>query len=83
MKPLRYPFYAVCISDAAGPMLVRPGVVYRVIKPLTNDPDHMVRLIDDEGEDYLYPAKWFIPVDLPPRAKRALSTVSRRELVRS
>jgi hypothetical protein len=33
-----------------------------------------MRVIDESGEDYLYPAKWFVPVELPAKAKRVLST---------
>jgi hypothetical protein len=43
------------------------GKVYRVVKPATN-----LRVIDEEGEDYLYSAQQFVPIDLPPRAKRAV-----------
>ena len=31
-----------------------------------------MRVIDESGEDYLYPADYFIALDLPQPAKRAL-----------
>ncbi len=31
-----------------------------------------VRIIDESGEDYLFPAKYFVPVDLPKAVRRAL-----------
>ena len=37
-----------------------------------------VRIIDDSGEDYLYPATHFVAIELSREAKRALSTRSRR-----
>ena len=52
------------------------GKAYRVIRPQPNDPKHLLRVIDEEGEDYLYPADWFVPIDLPPRAKKALAAAS-------
>jgi hypothetical protein len=48
------------------------GKAYKVIRPEANDPAYFFRVVDDEGEDYLYPADWFFPVELPPKAKRAL-----------
>jgi hypothetical protein len=36
----------------------------------------MVRVIDDSGEDYLYPADWFVPVKLPMKAKRKLEAIA-------
>jgi len=35
----------------------------------------MLRVIDDSGEDYLYPVVWFISVHLPQKAKKALVAV--------
>jgi hypothetical protein len=32
----------------------------------------MMRVIDDSMEDYLYPASWFAPVQIPAAAKRKL-----------
>lgn len=48
------------------------GKVYPVLPPLPRDPKGSLRVIDDEGEDYLYPAGRFEPIELPPRARRAL-----------
>jgi hypothetical protein len=51
---------------------VMPGRIYQVIRPEPNDWPTWLRVIDEEGEDYLYPAKSFVPVELPPRARRAV-----------
>lgn len=46
-------------------------------------PDHAaadegyVRVVDDSGEDYLYPSRCFVPVDLPRHAEKALSGAAR------
>ena len=33
---------------------------------------YYIRIIDESGEDYLYPKKWFVPVDLPEAVEEAL-----------
>ena len=33
-----------------------------------------LRIIDDSGEDYLYPARCFVPIVLPPEVLRILPT---------
>jgi hypothetical protein len=33
-----------------------------------------VRVIDESGEDYLYPENLFVPIDLPHAAKKALAS---------
>jgi hypothetical protein len=30
-----------------------------------------VRVVDESGDDYLYPADYFVFVELPPKARRA------------
>jgi hypothetical protein len=39
------------------------GQIYKVAPPAENDGD-MLRVIDNEGEDYLYPADYFEPVQI-------------------
>ncbi len=38
---------------------------------------------DDSGEDYLYPASFFVFVELPFKAERALSAARRRAASRT
>jgi hypothetical protein len=38
----------------------------------------MRRIVDESGDDDLYPRDWFIEVHLPPAATRALPALSRR-----
>ena len=33
----------------------------------------MLRVIDESGEDYLYPKKWFADIRLPPALAKALA----------
>jgi hypothetical protein len=67
-----YPIFAICIECGEYKATLQVGKAYKVIRPEANDPPYFFRAIDDEGEDYLYPADWFVPVDLPLKAKRAL-----------
>jgi hypothetical protein len=46
------------------------GKAYKVVKPHANDPSGRIRVIDEEGEDYLYLADWFVPIEVPPSQKR-------------
>ncbi len=47
--------------------------VYRVLPDARAAKDGLIRVIDESGEDYLYPADYFVPVELPREAERALS----------
>jgi hypothetical protein len=36
----------------------------------------LIRVIDESGEDYLYPAGWFEPIEISPRLQSALKLAS-------
>jgi hypothetical protein len=64
--------FAVCIqSDDAD--LLTPRMIYQVLPDESAAKSDYVRVIDNEGEDYLYPAKYFMFLDLPQEIERALS----------
>jgi hypothetical protein len=47
------------------------GKVYRVIPDKKADKHKMLRVIDESGEDYLYPQNYFVSIQLPPIAQDA------------
>jgi hypothetical protein len=49
--------------------------VYQVLKDDSASKDNYLRLIDDSGEDYLYPASHFIAVELPEEAKKLFAVL--------
>ena len=62
--------YVICIENrGAEDLEVRK--VYRVLYDKDATATGYTRVIDDSGEDYLYPSACFVPVELPPKAKRA------------
>ncbi len=64
--------FAVCIrSDDAD--LLTPRMIYQVLPDESAAKSKYVRVIDNEGEDYLYPAEYFMFLDLPQEIERALS----------
>jgi hypothetical protein len=64
--------FMVCIRNDDYQASLEPRKLYRVIPdPLANK-HHQVRIVDESGEDYLYPADYFVAVDLPGAVKDAL-----------
>ncbi len=66
----KYPFLGLCVRNDGVEASLEKGKAYRVIKPLANDPAGMARVIDEENEDYLYPAAWFVPIQVPESARK-------------
>ncbi len=65
--------FAICITDSE-PDLV-PRKIYRVVPDEAAGKSKYVRVVDESGEDYLYPADYFVEVELPQAAERAISLV--------
>ena len=47
--------------------------VYLVVPDLESEEDGYLRIIDESGEDYLYPKSYFIPLQLSDEIKEVLS----------
>jgi hypothetical protein len=61
--------FAVCIGTD-DPDLVTPRIIYKVLPDANAAKSKYIRIVDNEGEDYLYPAEYFMFIDLPRETKR-------------
>ena len=68
------PRFAICIRNEDCEDL-QPSKVYRVLKDESASHDDFIRVFDESGEDYLYPAEYFVTIELPQEAERALLAV--------
>jgi len=50
--------------------------IYRVIPDVSAESRSLVRVLDESGEDYLYPERFFVPIEVPREAVRAFSKKS-------
>ena len=46
--------------------------IYRVLPDEAAAVDGYIRVIDESGEDYLYPADYFLPIELSQALEKAL-----------
>jgi len=77
----KVPRLAVCIQTDDHDLLT-PRMIYQVLPDESAAKSGYVRVIDNEGQDYLYPAKYFIFVDLPSEVQRALIEAPRPHVAR-
>jgi hypothetical protein len=47
--------------------------VYQVIPDVDAEKEEYLRIIDESGEDYLYPAQYFLAIELPSEAVKAFA----------
>ncbi len=65
--------FAICVDNSEYPASLELHKLYRVLSDKEAECDGDLRIIDESGEDYLYPADYFIVVDLPREAVRVLN----------
>ncbi|HXZ69133.1 MAG TPA: hypothetical protein VEH07_11120 [Alphaproteobacteria bacterium] len=62
----------VCIDNEGYEVSLERRKIYQAL----SDPDAVkhkqLRIIDESGEDYLYPARYFKPIELPQSLRRAV-----------
>jgi hypothetical protein len=56
--------FAVCLNNAEYPVSLERHKIYRVLPDEEAEQDGDLRIIDESGEDYLYPARYFMPIAL-------------------
>jgi hypothetical protein len=66
------PQFVVCVGNKHYPASLELRKVYRLLKDEHASRHRQVRVIDESGEDYLYPEEYFIPIKLPQAAETAV-----------
>ncbi len=64
--------YVLCIDDGGYPESLEVRKVYPVLPDERAAANNYIRVIDETGEDYLYPKRYFVPIELPPEATNVL-----------
>ena len=65
--------FAICVDNSEYPVSLELHKLYRVIPDEDAKKDGDLRIIDESGEDYLYPVDYFLLVDIPRRAAQSLN----------
>jgi len=68
--------YVVCINNGDYPASLEPRKIYSLIPDKTANKSGLLRVIDESGEDYLYPAEYFVPIKLPRTVQKAVALAS-------
>jgi len=68
--------FVVCVANDGYPASLELHKIYRLLPDDQALRDGELRIVDESGEDYLYPAKWFVPVKVPQAVKTSLLRAS-------
>jgi hypothetical protein len=61
---------AVCVQNDGYAASLELRKLYVTVPDADAAKHRQLRVIDESGEDYLYPQEFFVPVDLPPMTRR-------------
>jgi hypothetical protein len=68
--------FLLCLNNEGYPASLEVRKVYQSLPDVVASSRGFVRVIDESGEDYLYPSDCFVAVDLPREAARAFAGAS-------
>jgi hypothetical protein len=70
------PKFVVCINNDDYPASLELHKIYRVVADEDAAADGDIRIIDESGEDYVYPASYFAPIKVPASVEESLLRAS-------
>ncbi len=68
--------FVVCLRNDGNEASLERNKIYVVIPDRQAEADGLLRVIDEDAEDYLYPAEWFVAVEVPKVVERSLLKAS-------
>lgn len=68
--------YVVCVGNKGYPASLELRKIYEVLPDEDAKSHGLVRVVDESGEDYLYPGQLFLPIDIPESITHAFAKAS-------
>ena len=65
--------YVLCLSNDKYPVSLEVRKIYQHVSDSKAESHGQIRIIDESGEDYLYPSDLFIPIEVPQEAARVFA----------
>ena len=62
----------VCVNNKNYQASLEPRKIYQAIPDSGAARHRLLRVIDESGEDYIYPRDFFLPIELPKAVERAV-----------
>ncbi len=68
--------FVVCIKNTDYTASLEVRKIYQVLPDSKANSHQMIRVIDESGEDYLYPSRYFMPIELSNTLQQAILKTS-------
>jgi len=64
--------FVVCVRNDGYEASLERNKIYAFIPDPEAAREGDVRVVDESGEDYLYPTEWFVPIEVPEAVEASL-----------
>ena len=68
--------FVVCVRNEGYEVSLELRKIYQAIPDTSAERHQLLRVIDESGEDYLYPQNFFLPIELPKAVEKAVLAVA-------
>jgi len=75
-KKTRQRQFVVCVRNDGYEASLERNKLYQLVPDAAMEQRHVLRVIDESGEDYLYPEAFFMPIEVPKAVEKALTLAS-------
>jgi hypothetical protein len=68
--------YAICVKNQDYPASLELRKIYKLVPDKGATGHGLIRIVDESGEDYLYPADYFVAIKLSRTVEKAVRMAS-------
>ena len=68
--------FVVCVKSEGYAASLELRKIYQVVADTRAEEHGLIRVIDESGEDYLYPVEYFAAIELPQAVEKVFELVS-------
>ena len=61
--------FVLCVTNAGYQASLEVRKIYLQLRDARAEDHGLLRIIDESGEDYLYPEKYFVPIEVPRKGR--------------
>jgi hypothetical protein len=79
MNTVEYPTAVVCIHNEGNEVSLQLWKIYKPLRDHDAKSEGFLRVVDESGEDYLFPEENFVPIELPSEVKRPFERAIREQ----
>ena len=65
--------FVVCVKNRGFAASLERRKIYRALPDAAAENRGLIRVVDESGEDYLFPQSYFVAIELPTTAARAIA----------